>query len=814
VKREPFVTKRARILNLLHGALLLALAFSLFHSATPTAAQQANPLTLTLRAGFEGYYKDGRWMPVRVSVANDGADVVGSLRVIVPRNDGTDVTYARNVDLPTQSRRELYLYLPMEGYASQIALVLVNAQGKELAKATARVTQATATDLVYGIVAGSPSAFNVLNLLDPIGGSAYTAQLELADLPPVDQGWQALDVLILSDVDTGALSSEQRAALSSWISNGGRLIVAGGPGWQKTAAGLSEILPLRPTGSQTISDFSGLAAYTAEALEAANGVIATGTLAPDATTWVSVGEALPLITSRQQGFGQVVYLAADPAFAPLKNWDGLEALFRNLMSATLDRPSWAGGMRNWYSARDAINALPGLNLPATWQICGFLGLYIVVIGPLNYLVLRVLKRRELAWVTIPGIVVVFSVGTYLTGYQLRGTEATLHRLAVVQVWPGSEWARADEVVGLFSPRRTGYDLEFAEGVLARPMPSDGSYGAPAAETVLQSDTTRVEDVRVDVGAVQAFITQGKIPAPEFSSALTLDIGGSAPALKGSITNNSNLTLKNAVLLVPGTSQTLGDLAPGETEQISLFLFTSRANPAPTGAVVPSFSGLTSGYYPPSTYDRTIDEILGNSNYYNDKNAYRRYSLLSSIMDPYAGSARGSGIYLVGWTDDAPLAVTVNRSFSTIDQSVYFIALQPQVNQASGTITLPPGLMNWSVLDPGQTGSPTPYDMYLYQGYEYALRFMPAQPLTYNQVKSLTLNMASYGTVGLTGLNVFLWDFAEGAWVERASTSWGGNLITIPEKFVSPAGEIHVRVENPSLAQLSLEAIDFTLVVER
>lgn len=796
--------------------LVLGLLASLLFNIAPGFAQ-GNGITLAVRPGFEGIYKDGRWMPVRITVANDGVDTRGTLHIDATRNDGAVVTFSREVQLPTLSRRELYMYIPMEGYISNINVELVNRQGNELAKQSVRVNRADPVDLLYGVIANSPSTFNILADVRPLSGVAYVAQLELADLPPADQGWQALDALVISDVDTGTLTPEQRTALAAWVANGGRLIVAGGPGWQKTTAGLSELLPLQPSGTQTIGNFNALAAYAGAATPEGNGVAAIGALAEAAVVWVTA-EGQPLLTSRQLGFGQITFLAADPAFEPLKGWDGLEPTFRNIMSVSAERPSWAGGMRNWYSARDAVNALPGLNLPSIWQICGFLALYILIIGPLNYLVLRRLKRRELAWVTIPAIVLIFSAGTYITGYQLRGTEATLHQLAVVQVWPDSDWARVDSVIGLFSPRRTGYDLEFAEGLLVRPMPSDGSYGAPATNEVIQGDVTHVNDVRVDVGAVQAFVAQGKTAAPRFTSTLTLEFGASTSILKGAVTNASDLTLKGAVLLAPGTSQPLGDFAPGATKDISLYLSGARANPAPLNLIAPSFSSgpTPGGYYPPSYYDRTIEEIMGTSNYYNDKELFRQYSLLASIMDPYGGTARGGGVYLVGWTNDAPVGVkVVSRSFSTVDQSVYIIALPPIISQGAGPLTLPPGLMNYTVLDPGTIGAPTPYDMYIDVGYEYALRFAPAQPITFNQVTALNFRANSFGSTGSPSVNFYLWDFSEGTWVQQAGVVWGDNPIPSPQRFVSPAGEIHLRVVNPPGSfYTSLEATDFTLVVER
>ena len=805
--------------NLARGGAIALLLFGLLASAgilRAAPAEQAVSVTLTARGGFDGYYKEERWVPLRVTVGNDGPDMQGSLQVSVPRNSGgADVVVSRQVDLPTQSRREVFLYVPVEGYLTSMTVSLVSGK-REIATATVRLTQTGAGDLIFGVLAGDASAFNVLADVDPISGSAYVAHLEPADLPPESYVWHALDVLVISDIDTGVFTPEQRAALAGWVAAGGRLIVAGGPDWQKTAAGLAPLLPLAPSGSASMPDISALGAFAQAAAPEGPAVAAIGSLSPDAKVLARAGD-LPLVIARPLGFGQVLYLAVDPAFDPLKNWSGLEALYRNLLAGTAQRPSWAAGLRNWYSARDAVDALPGLGLPSALQVCGFLGVYILAVGPLNYLILRRLKRRELAWLTVPGLVVIFSLGAYLTGYQLRGGQASLHRLAVVQVWPGSEYARVDGVVGLFSPRRTQYDLEFGAGFLARPMPSDAYGNAGGSFNVEQTDATVIPAVRMEVGAVEPFVVQGQAPAPQFDSQLSLEVSSSQVTLRGTVANHSSLTLLDAVLLAPGGVQRLGDLAPGASIAINLPLTDSKANAAPVNDILPAQAVpgiiLPPGYVPPNNYDSTIDDILGNTYYYNDREQFRRYSLLSAVIDNFNGNVRGNGVFLVGWSDQSPLpAKVLNRKFQTEDRSLYLVNFQPQLNLGTGTLAIPPGLMNWISLGASTSVSPTPYDMYLFAGTQYSLRFMPAQLLPHDKVEALTMHLTSYGLAGPTGLNLDLWDFPANDWVAQPQLTWGDNVLANPERYVGPAGEIEVQAENLTSNQISVERLDFTILV--
>src|SRR5262249_36027757 len=159
-------------------------------------------------------------------------------------------------------------------------------------------------------------------------------------------------------------------------------------------------------------------------------------------------------------------------------------------------------------------------------------------------------------------------------------------------------------------------------------------------------------VRMEVGAVEPFVAQGQVPAPTFDSNLTLDVSASQVTLQGQVINHSDVALKDTVLLAPGSVQRLGDLAPGAAANVSLGLTGAKATLAGGGDIPPTqASGGPAPANPsvPSNYDSTIDDILGNTYYYNDREQFRRYSLLSSIIDTYNGSVRGNGVYLVGWS---------------------------------------------------------------------------------------------------------------------------------------------------------------------
>jgi hypothetical protein len=251
--------------------------------------------------------------------------------------------------------------------------------------------------------------------------------------------------------------------------------------------------------------------------------------------------------------------------------------------------------------------------------------------------------------------------------------------------------------------------------------------------------------------------------------------------------------------------------------INLPLTDARANPAPPNDILPAQAAigaqLPQGYTPSSNYDSTVDDILGNTYYYNDREQFRRYSLLSAVVDNYGGSVRGNGVYLAGWTSNSPLtAQVVNSKFQSVDSTLYLINFQPQLKLGAGTLVIPPGLMTWISLGATTSAAPAPYDMYLFANTQIGLRFTPALLLPYKKVLGLTLHLDSYGLTGPVTIDVDMWDFEENTWVRQPQLSWGDTNLSTPERFVGPAGEIRVQATDATPNQISVERLDFTLLV--
>jgi hypothetical protein len=611
-------------------------------------AAQGDGLTLSARAGFDSLFKESAAVPIVVSARNDGPPIEGEIRVAVDSSDGGEIVYTAPISLPTGSDKRVMLYVHVLPFAGDLTMQLVSDETVLATVNTNQLTMTPADDLLYGVVTADPGGLAFLETVTGGRSGADVAFLDLADLPDVSIAWRALDVLVLDDVDTSRLTAGQLTALRAWIENGGQLVVTGGPGGPKTAAAVADLLPVTVGGVESVDDLPALSAFGGAPFVAPGPYTLTGSSLRAGELLIHQ-DGLPLLAHTSLGRGGITFLALDPKLAPLAGWSGQSVVWEQIAALSPARGPWSNGIQDGYAATQAIGSIPGLRLPSIWQLLLFLFAYTLVTGPINFLVLRRLRRRELAWVTIPVLVLLFSAITFFTGFRTRGGAAVLNEMSIAYGSIDAERVRAQSVVGLYSPRRGRYDLSLPYDTTA--VPFGAGFGAVAGggnvAAIARAGDLTLRDVRADTGEVVTFLIDAHRPRPPLSATAQLVDDGRAVAV--TVRNEGETPLENAVIVYGDQQQQLGDVAAGETRETRLPLSASAlpgATPTPdplvpVGVILPN----------PLINDPTF--ILGTADYFNDPQAYPRWQLLQSLYTysesgPLPVADPTEAVTLAGW----------------------------------------------------------------------------------------------------------------------------------------------------------------------
>ena len=852
-------------------ALLVAIAWAASTiGVNPTLAAPSNTaqarLSITARGGFgdDGSYLIGEWFPIHVTLTNPSGGTSRRVRLeIDSQGDSANVvtgTYVREVDMPAPSRKEVTLYASAANFARNMDVRLMVGT-TQIDKATVKLDPLEmATNMIVGVMSPDPALLNILkgerfghvenNLVQmgypgylppvptaapPPSGSASSsparaavAHMALEDIPTISEALDGLGALVLDDIDTGSLPVEQRQALADWVARGGTLITAVKPGGEGVLAGVTDISPVQVSGTQNLIGLDRLAGWISVPLTTTGStLVPSAAVKEDARSTVRVPvqqDGVPLVAFREVGQGQVIYMALSPGLAPLKNWDGLLPLFRRLLIEHRLRvsdlagapPGYYGYYQNKvFSTYGSIFDLPGLDLPSPTLIGLFLFIYIAVVGPMNFIILRRMRRTELAWITIPALVGLFSIVAYLLAFQSKGGDLVALRANVVQTESGLPRGTATQYLGLFSPTRGTYRLEGGAPGLVSEINSYG-YGGSSTSNPLRftsEGSITVEDIKINTWTLRGMQSTSMIDA-ESPLLAALHIGDNL--IEGTVRNTSAHPLQDVALIRGDEVQHFTSIAPGESVDVRLkissrpFKYGSPTvlMPTPPGVTDPSSQGGGYGYNNSSSsdaqrvYNRKVEVLNMALSPILTTDPPENFDVLAVMWGPPTGTslkvtnaaARNDDLNL--WLSRLP----VTAQSDTGNQARLSVVAVPFTLHAPGNetdlITQPPG--------------------------NISLR--PYADITYHLPPgTIPATLAfSYQSTGFTGeIEVLAYNIDTGQWdhigaLENTANPAGGQTtavlsLTNPSTYTGRAGDVSLRLNSPAGEQSgSLSTTDLIL----
>lgn len=553
---------------------------------TPAYAQSENealPLTATLTLGFDSSLPARRtdtWTPLSALLENGGDPIQGRLVAqIYYGQESTDIFYSCPVDLPTGSRKMYRIPVFLSGETAEVQVVLEYGR-----KQVALGHLATAAlDDQFEIVGALTRERDSLNFMGTRPEEAEEEQtirrilyVDAQTLPTEWIAYQGLDSLIWAggQAET-ALLPEQLSAFRSWLTMGGRLVLfAGSLRQELTETPWAQFLPLELTGSQTLPAGTVLEGSFFRDPQTLSRpvVVSTGTLheALKPRVLLRAGE-IPVVVEVDWGAGTVIYCALAPQLvlltspaATLHLWDVLLTGLGNLpASVTIQFDP---------VVERFLRSLVQAELPSAWFIAGFLGLYILLIVPVNYFVFRRFRRLEWAWLMVPVWAIVFTVGAYHIGAIHQQGTVNLNALSVIETFPNSTRGRATSFISIYSPVRSWYNVRFAGGVFPH-LITGGAFFGPSLPTSSDQtllvhydpDTTVIADVLIHHWSQRMVKAAHAI---DLGEGVAIDLSWDDDRLVGTVTNRTTYTIHDPILYILDRSYRLGDrLEPRQSRSV-------------------------------------------------------------------------------------------------------------------------------------------------------------------------------------------------------------------------------------------------------
>ncbi len=400
-----------------------------------------------LRLGYQGQGKVGKWLPVSALVKGLPSDQSVELQVALPdpRGDVYIETVTAAV-VPESGTLKLDGYFRSGRIEGSGVVSIVATESNET---LVRVPIAFGEDLVPSdgeqpvqrrLLLRRLDALTVLTVGDVEGieellrnAAVYSRDRSIlqgvklatvSDLPDNADGLDSIDVILLTD--EFQTTQQQAEAIKRWVREGGRLVVSTGGtvgAFLKSEIGawIGAHFGITDTPIQ-MRRFNNLEAFVSGASR-----IQTNLNRRD--SWpvarMSSAQVIPLVDSldgpvvgsQSVGAGIITVVGVDMNQLPFNRWTSLPQFYEVLIFGEKLSPQAADRRRTSRVSQSGVSdlgtqllaandAIPQGGQWSTWAVMAMLVGWLILIGPLDYLlVTRLFKRPHLTWITFPLLIV-------------------------------------------------------------------------------------------------------------------------------------------------------------------------------------------------------------------------------------------------------------------------------------------------------------------------------------------------------------------------------------------------------------------------
>ncbi|MFD2749639.1 hypothetical protein ACFSUM_04350 [Virgibacillus siamensis] len=633
-------------------------------------ADEQDRLEIKVEAGLNGKAKRSEGFPVTLTITNKQEEFTGDLVVtlpagnkVIPIDIATGTTKSISFALPAM--QEMNRFGPRPNQNSQQFHLYAGdwEDGHEVPIDTSLEVTPTylpPNKLVIGVLSDRPDSLNYLKLTSFYGNNPEVITLEASDIPEDSGGLDALDLLVINDYSVAELPEQKQEAIKNWVRNGGSIATGSEPGLKQQLGTLADILPVTITGKKTVQKIQGFKDLYKKPIQANNLELFKGKIDKDAAVIYKDG-SIPLVVEKNIGKGDITQFTFDIGHPALADWKGNDPLWQQIGDGNRQNPGM--NSRNVYPGEDLGNIVRTFQSLANFNVSTLVlvfAAYLLVILPVLYFVLKRMDKREWAWIVIPVLAIVSSVGLYTVGAKDRGGAVKTNLMSVISV-NEQGLGSGEGAIALLSKGSGSYTLSVNNAF--DPFPGERRFRAPSQQQSY-SDLPMIEasgnKATVQFRNVEFWSPRSvEVEYPvkkygQFASNLTHGNG----EISGKITNNFDYDFQEIYLISGNDYHKIGGLAAGETKKVNFDVKNKTFFQKPTNQAAYQLFGR------PGQLGQQSDE-------------QKKAALLSNAIRNYKDSSRNTPM-IIGFTDESLYPVTVNGD-ETVQNNLHLF-MQPAAIQ--------------------------------------------------------------------------------------------------------------------------------------
>ena len=584
------------MLKQIMGFLLAIIVFILL---IPGVTALANPdLTVKVSTGIDGKAKYGIGAPISITVENTGTHFSGDLVVDVMESYQQGMGRAFPLEIGTGETKTVSFVLHnLDGIAGMYGDPNLKSiyfyeggweKGKEIKHLGAQSPIVTMYNDEKMIVTFTNNVDRLVSLKSVDFGPSSNVQLidsekiGIMNFPEDARGWDVIDYIVLDEYAFADLQSEKQLALLEWVKNGGIVVIGSSDNLEEVGVflpylplKLNEQIDLVPT---VLNEWAKTTGFE-ETIKVYSSELNDG-----AATLVQE-ENHVLIAHKKLGQGLVIQTAFSLGDEPISKSPGMTAFWNELFSA--GENVIVSPFKNMYNPLDQLSytvgetngLFPSFKVSAP-LIFGIIALYIIIIIPILYFILKRRDKREYAWWIIPAIALLTSVAIFGYGAKDRIGRAQIQHTAILNVEPDGN-IKGYYTESILSNKSGDYIFKAPHGTSIAASPQSSMFNAGGNKVhkraMLEDDASGTALHFRNVGYWNVASVYGETNLKDVGEIVS-DLSFETGVLAGSITNDFPFVLKDVVIWSGSDFISLDDIGAGETVEIKETLKSTLLGP--------------------------------------------------------------------------------------------------------------------------------------------------------------------------------------------------------------------------------------------
>ncbi len=570
-----------------------------------------DPFAITLSLGWQSRCRTGQWNPVEIVVSSQtDKPFIGNLELSVAQDNQHYLVVQRPIVLPAAQSLKIPLAVKFSYASDSCRVRLVDQHGYTVYDQRYELFNYQASQgglklvnpnqILFGL-AGKPGLLITCpGKLNEKQERFITCNAFLQNLPLAWTGYCGLDALILYDPDWSLISPPQQQALAQWVSNGGQLMIILGSKPIPPDSPIGKLIPFTISSPRNTlispEALDGLGIKTPKTLDLPLWKFPPEPFNPGWSAVQVNPTGDPLEMKGSVGFGRLLLLGFDPKQLPFNLDEQNQAFWMTHLKLLVDAdrlteekdenayPGGGFGPRGYYGGGEGSPETAGVNNILShlmsiselepisiWWILAILGTMALLIGPVDYMILKRMNRLPWTYLTFMSVLAVFTVGAYFGVEFLRAGDNQLRRLCVLDKIDGSGHCWQSGYTGIFASRSddylvTGFSGEsWWSGITpAQGYSYYGNQGIKSTIECFQQEGNVPVGLPVNIWSMRTLLDEQR--GAGFPLAVKVSFDGNA--ISARIKNSGVVSVKAGAIRFKDQWWDFGPVEPGQTVTVT------------------------------------------------------------------------------------------------------------------------------------------------------------------------------------------------------------------------------------------------------